>query len=523
MPAVGLRGSACTPSDTDLAGTCETGLVCMPQAPGGYCLSFCGPTGSACGDGGVCTESSRAGNLCLASCTADTDCRTDQGYICDPVWHACSLPGLLAVKPPACDGTAAPPRGAFGRSERLSSSASPGIYNFEPSAVVLPDGSLVALYGTGTRLGEPNQLAVARIGADGTRTLDVPFPADREDHFDPWLAVDKAGTIHAVWLGFDGGHAPERNMTVGHATSTDGGATWSAPGVALDVDTDCPAGALGCVDKPMIAIGPDVGAGGGKREVVYVAYFSEVTEGMRVRASRDGGATWSSSVAAHPGAYGDLEVDAAGTVHVVAVEGAPGPALTSTDARVSYAASTDGGKTFSSPVSVSADGEPIPFFFSNPTLAIDAGKKTTRLYVAYPTGTPDGAWDIRLATSTDGGATWSRITVNDDAHCASHMVPEIVVDPRTHKLHITWLDGRAGGRLAHAVCAPGGKTCSPSESISDQPFAAYSYLRQGAAWLGEYYGLALDPKRKLLHAIWTQPVLENGAAISRILHAQASL
>jgi hypothetical protein len=94
-----------------------------------------------------------------------------------------------------------------------------------------------------------------------------------------------------------------------------------------------------------------------------------------------------------------------------------------------------------------------------------------------------------------------------------------IVDPHTHKIHITWLDGRGGGRLAYAVCAPGGKTCSAAESISDQPFAAYGYIRQGASWLGEYYGLVLDTKRKLLHAVWTQPVTEDGAAVARIFQA----
>jgi len=513
----GVRGQACTPDDTDLAGTCSPGLLCMP-APGGYCLSFCGGIGGACEAGAVCTESPRGGTLCLAGCRSDADCRGEEGYVCDPQWSACALPGMLAPRPPTCAGAALPGRGAFSRSERLSSSAGPGLYDYEPSIAALPDGGLVALYAGGRRMGEHNQLAVARIGADGTRTFDQPFATDRENHFDPWLAVDHAGTVHAVWMGFDGGHAPERNMTIGYAMSTDGGATWSTPTAALDIDADCPDAAPGCVDKPMIAIGP---APGGAGEAVYVTYFSAVTEAMRLIASHDGGKTWSRSVTAHPGAYGDLEVDSAGTVHVVAVEGGPGGELTSATNKVTYAASTDGGKTFSPPVAVSAEGEAIPFFFSNPTLAIQGSAK--RIHIAYPTGTPDGAWDVMLATSTDHGKTWSRIKINDDPHCGSHMVPQAVVDPRSGKVHVTWLDGRGGGRLAYAVCAADGKTCGKNETVSDQPFAAYGYVRHGSTWLGEYYGLVLDPKRRLLHAVWTQPVTENGDAISRIFHAQTKL
>jgi hypothetical protein len=73
-------------------------------------------------------------------------------------------------------------------------------------------------------------------------------------------------------------------------------------------------------------VGPDVG--GSRRrpagEVVYVGYSSTVRDGMRVVASRDGGTTWSSSVTATPGIYGDLEVDATGAVHAVALDGGPG-------------------------------------------------------------------------------------------------------------------------------------------------------------------------------------------------------
>ena len=45
-PAAGVRGQACTPDEASIAGTCGDGLLCMPQAPGGYCLSFCGATGT---------------------------------------------------------------------------------------------------------------------------------------------------------------------------------------------------------------------------------------------------------------------------------------------------------------------------------------------------------------------------------------------------------------------------------------------------------------------------------------------
>jgi hypothetical protein len=40
---------------------------------------------------------------------------------------------------------------------------------------------------------------------------------------------------------------------------------------------------------------------------------------------------------------------------------------------------------------------------------------------------------------------------------------------------------------------------------------------------GEYESLLVDSKRRVLHAVWTQPVEENGKPIARIFHAQAKL
>ena len=62
-PAVRTRGSACS-----IEQACATeDLMCLP-APGGYCASFCGLTGTACA-GGACVETARAGELCMKGCT----------------------------------------------------------------------------------------------------------------------------------------------------------------------------------------------------------------------------------------------------------------------------------------------------------------------------------------------------------------------------------------------------------------------------------------------------------------------
>ena len=369
---------------------------------------------------------------------------------------------------------------------------------------------------------EKSSLGASTIGAGGAVSGDRALALGRENHFDPWMASDRQGKLHLVWLGFDGAVVPEKRMIIGYATSADG-KIWSAPAVADDVAADCPGEKPGCLDKPMIAIGPD--KQDPTKETIYVAYETE--DDMKLVRSNDGGKTFSRSVLVGPGGYGDLEVSESGDVHVVYThtggsEGKPTGMYGDPRNAVEYVVSHDGGRTFEKPRRVSAEGEPTPFYFSNPQVAADDARHL--LYVVYPTGTPDGRWDIMLATSKDGGASWSRVKVNDDAPCANHMTPSLALRRGSGELHVSWTENRSGqGGIAYAVCASGGATCSASEAVSDRPFAAYSLARHVPRWLGEYNTLVLDEARKVLHVVYTAPVDEGGNAVSRIFAATRKL
>src|ERR1700733_15323441 len=76
-PVASALGSACP---------CRGDLSCLPL-PGGYCGSSCD---TACD--GSCVETGRAGEVCMKACSSDADCRTDEGYVCDLEWRACSVP-----------------------------------------------------------------------------------------------------------------------------------------------------------------------------------------------------------------------------------------------------------------------------------------------------------------------------------------------------------------------------------------------------------------------------------------------
>ena len=496
---LGTRGDACTADHA-----CAADLLCGPL-PGGYCLSACGVTGNACD--GTCVETARAGELCMKSCARDADCRGNEGYTCDPVWHACTLPNMAAIQPKQCPGDSKRDP-AFAAAEAWSSSSAPGLYQFEPASVLADDGGIVSMYISRGSMFEGNTLGLARSDGKGKATLDAPVKSQRQSMFDPWLARDAKGAIYAVWYAFDGRDA---NGEIDLVTSKDRGATWSAPNSVHDPD-DCKGTEAGCLDKPMIAIG-------GKPERVYVMYSAN-DAGLRVRTSTDGGASFGKPVTALEGIYGDAHVGADGKLHVVTLNGGPMGAFGSAQQTVQYAVSSDGGATFSKPLTVSARDEMLPFFFSNPSLAVDDARRW--LYFAYARGGRDAKWDIALAATKDGGKTWVRTSLGDG--CAIHMVPNLALDPTTGTLHVAYYDSQgAPGRYVHASCTPGLAKCTVQGAINSQPFAALSTERHGSKWIGEYEGLVVDARRRVLHAVWSQPVKEGDRVVSRIFHAAAKL
>jgi hypothetical protein len=504
-PPPGPRGAACSPERA-----CAANLACLPL-PGGYCGSPCGPTGDPCD--GTCVATAREGDVCLARCTHDADCRAGEGYVCEA--GACTLPNLAAIAPQTCPAAPGPAHDAsFAPSEPWSAAPTPGIYQLEPSAALGPGGGLVALFATLGRTTDGNVLATSRIDAAGAATIGTPVGEPTATRLDPHLARDKAGTLHAVWLERGAG-----GEEIALATSTDG-ATWSAP-VAVQDPGDCAAGARDCLDRPMIAIGPDPQHRAG--EILYVMYAADGA-GLRVRASRDGGATFSPAVTALAGSYGNAEIGADGRLHVVTIDGSPLGAFGSAGQRIQYTVSSDGGATFAPPATASAPDEMLPFFFANPSVAVD--DRRGWLYLAYVRGGRDARWDLVIEATRARGPVakwmWKRQVIGD--HCAIHMVPNLALDDATGTLHVAWYDSDGGpGRFAHATCTPGAAACTQRGAINGVPFAALSTVRHGAAWIGPYASLVLDPQRHVLHAVWAQPVDEGGKVVARIFHAAASL
>jgi hypothetical protein len=430
-----------------------------------------------CDGSAVCVETPRQGDLCEPACGSDGDCRVDSGYVCDPQWHACLLPGFAAITPRRC-GPGNGSDKAFGSAALVDTGSA--MSATAPAAVLAGNGSVVTVASAGeiiaagsSALGSGSEPAIARAGE----------------------------TIFAAW------HDPAQQVQL--ASTRDRGATW-APLAAIGSD-DCTADDARCPERPRLAA---------TARALYVAYSSDAI-GTRVRSSRDSGATWSPATTALVGARGDLAAGADGRIHVIAMRGGTGGAYGAAQHVLEYTVSTDGGRHFAAATTVSAREEIIPAYFANPTLAVD--DRRGWIYVAYARGGRDAAWAIVLAASKDKGKTWSRTHVLDDG-CALAMVPSLAVDGATGNLHVTWYDTRdvAHGRYAHAICATGGVRCTDHGAIASL-LPALGTGRYDAQWVGDSETLVIDERRRLLHAIWAQPTQLSELITTRIVHAAAKL
>jgi hypothetical protein len=469
-----------------------------------------------CGEGtGSCVPTPTMGELCMKRCDSDAQCRAQEGYVCDALWHACALPNLASIVPTVCPAlpTAPVQDTAFAPSQRWSGERAATFYESSPSAVIADDGGVIALYTSRDPLHPAAPLVVSRIDGKGVATLEQPLPPNGSIQDDPRVARDRKGTVYAAW---HEASAETRSRQISLAISTDRGATWS-PQKSVHDPADCAVDEP-CLGSPMLAVGPDPRQPGA--DVVYVLYPTKLG-GLRVRASRDRGVTFGPAVTAATGGRGNAIVGSNGTLHVVTLDGGPGGGFGSAQHPIQYTSSSDGGATFRPPVTVSGFQETLPYFFSNPSIAIDSARKL--LYVAYVRGGRDAKWEIVLAISKDGGATWRRQQIAGDG-CAIHMVPSLAIDPATGAVHLAYYDSVAApGRFVHLSCASGGARCKVHGAINTAPFASLSTGRFARTSIGEYASLLVDGKRRTLHAVWAQVVDEAGAKVSRIFHSSAKL
>jgi hypothetical protein len=299
-----------------------------------------------------------------------------------------------------------------------------------------------------------SNLSGVSYSTDGGQTFTdggtLPNAPGKNNFGDPWLATDKNGTMYYSNLVFD---LANFNLLVGVARSTDGGKTWSQAtpipppagnefGYQSDKDaltTGGPGNLYDVWDDFTTTFDPTTG--------IFTAY-----SGLPVAHSTDGAGSWSiayadktvlftfdpnakqQSCSFHQYIGAQPWVGSDGTVYDAALKfGVDDPTCTGapfTEEEWIFA-SRDGGQTFPQRVKIANVSPSTGFLFGAFQLGpgqfmrnlefLTLAERSGNLYAAWNDGA-SGHSHVVLATSSDGGATWSTSPVtsgdNDEAQPA---------------------------------------------------------------------------------------------------------
>lgn len=308
---------------------------------------------------------------------------------------------------------------------------------------------------------------------------------------DPAVGYDLHGT--AFITGVDCGSTP---WYVAFAKSTDNGATWSAPTVAVNALFQ-----NGFTDKEWLQVDDNPTSPYANNIYISVTQYENGSgngnDEISVTHSSDGGATWNTvavdSEQFYPkdDQFSDLAIGKDGTVYVTwerCTANGPTGDCGGTTASFWISKSTDGGNTWSAATQIAtANLAPdtcgayygcLPNTSARltdiPSVGIDnsAGANAGHLYVTLYNWT-GSFMQVEVMTSSDGGSTWSQpvlLTPVTDIH--DQFFPWLSVSAKG-TVGVTWLDRRNDpGNLSYeafaAVSSNGGKSFGKNYLIASQ-------------------------------------------------------
>ena len=238
----------------------------------------------------------------------------------------------------------------------------------------------------------------------------------------PAIAVDSKGNTYIVWQ-------DERNgdSDIYFTKSEDYGDTWTDPNVKISNGS-------GSQGDPAIALDLE--------GVIYVVWEDTRYGNLDIffTKSEDNGSTWMAENKMVNGGEGSTQynptiaVDSSGTIYVAWED------LVNYD--VVCAKSTDGGETWTLGLRVN---DVITNFQGNPSIAAGSAGN---VYLAWQDNR-NIDYDIYFAKSDDGGGNWSSPNIKiNDAGTGHQQCPAIAVSP-TGTIYATWHDDRNGDKDIH--------------------------------------------------------------------------
>src|SRR5579864_8756559 len=385
----------------------------------------------------------------------------------------------------------------------------PGYFN-EPSIAVNPRNprQVVAAFQVPAHIawsenaGESWTQAAAVAPKDYKISGDVSVTYDAHGHaILCYIAFDKLGTAN-YW-----GHNATRNG-IFIKRSLDGGRTWEENAIPVIEHATEPG--IPFEDKPYIVADNTSSRYSGN---LYVGWtqFTLTKSVILFSRSTDGGKTWSSpiEISTHEG----LPRDDNGSVE--GFTGAVGPDGTlyvvwADGNSIVLAQSRDGGHSFSRSRKI-LDTAPSYFDVEDvsrsngfPQIGIDPRGKNGVLYVTW-SDYRNGDVDVFCSTSRDRGRTWSpAVRVNSDSvhDGADQFFQWLAVDPPTGAANVIFYDRREDAQNVKT------KVTLARSTDGGKSFANYSWTQEPFAgnrqFVGDYLGVAAWEKR--VYGIWTEVV-----------------
>ena len=340
---------------------------------------------------------------------------------------------------------------------------------------------------------------------------------------DPGVGYDLTGT--AFITGIDSSSSSCFPGVIAFEKSKDNGTTWSKPALAVT-----PLFSGGLTDKPWLQMDDNKSSPHTNALYISVTQFDASARDTEISVSHsdDGRDTWKTAavdtlqVSPQVDQFSDLAIGNDGTVFVSWMRcTANGPTgdCGGTQATFLLSKSTDGGKTWSTPVTIAAvtlvpDPNACCFFgqlpntgervSDIPVIGIDnsSGPHAGNLYAAFYTWT-GSFMVVEVATSSNGGSTWGtpvRVTgaPNDE------FFPWLSVSSGG-LVGVTWLDRRNDPtNLSYeafaAVSGDGGATFPNLQiaSVASNP----NNDGFGGGFMGDYTGNAWNSTGTTLYASW---------------------